>query len=119
MKTESTAHTASNCPPRVHNGSPGAEFLVYGKKIPQVDFDIDESYAGNLPNAPAGNSSLFFWFFPSDNPAASDEIVIWLNGGPGCCSMVGPLQENGLSFKLYKENSTTTNIITGLVISSC
>ncbi|KAJ5226512.1 hypothetical protein N7468_007737 [Penicillium chermesinum] len=63
--------------------------------FPQVPFDIGESYAGLLPNTPHGNSSLFFWFFPSTNPAADKEITIWLNGGPGCSSLDGLLQENG------------------------
>jgi carboxypeptidase D len=40
-------------------------------------------------------SELYFWFFPSSNPAAEKEIVIWLNGGPGCSSLEGFLQENG------------------------
>ncbi|KAA8649492.1 hypothetical protein EYZ11_010086 [Aspergillus tanneri] len=70
-------------------------FLVDGKGIPEVDFDVGESYAGLLPNTPSGNSSLFFWFFPSTNPKATDEITIWLNGGPGCSSLDGLLQENG------------------------
>lgn len=63
-----------------------------------VNFDIGESYAGLLPISPASNgssSSLYFWFFPSANPLAQDEILIWLNGGPGCSSLGGLLQEHG------------------------
>lgn len=50
------------------------EFLVDGKSIPEVDFDIGESYAGLLPISNSTNSSLFFWFFPSENVAASEEV---------------------------------------------
>lgn len=66
-----------------------------------MNFDLGESYAGRLPitdptaNANASANELFFWFFPSANPLASNEIVIWLNGGPGCSSMDGLFQENG------------------------
>ncbi|KAL9095004.1 MAG: hypothetical protein Q9165_002606 [Trypethelium subeluteriae] len=68
-----------------HLNSNTAKFAVNGSAIPDVNFNIGESYAGTLPID--GNSSnanqLWFWFFPSENQAASDEIVIWLNGGPG------------------------------------
>ena len=50
------------------------EFSVDGAALPEVPFDIGESYAGNLPNTPSGNSSIFFWFFPSQNPNATDEV---------------------------------------------
>lgn len=58
------------------NGTAGA--------IPEVYFDIGESYAGLLPISKAANETreLYFWFFPSENPDASDEITIWLNGKP-------------------------------------
>ena len=40
---------------------------------------------------PIGDSEkeLFFWFVPTTNPAAKDEITLWLNGGPGCSSLDG------------------------------
>ena len=70
----------------------GAEFAVNGSAgaIPYVDFDIGESYAGLMPISNRTNASeLYFWFFPSPNPAAENEILIWLNGGPGCSSLEG------------------------------
>ncbi|KAG9237435.1 serine carboxypeptidase [Amylocarpus encephaloides] len=73
------------------------KFAVNGSALPEVDFNIGESYAGTLPIS--ANSSdpnqLWFWFFPSSNPLAEKEITIWLNGGPGCSSLDGLFQENG------------------------
>jgi carboxypeptidase D len=73
------------------------EFAVNGSSIPLVPFDAGESYAGTLSiDANTTNENqLWFWFWPSANPNATDEIVIWLNGGPGCSSLDGFLQENG------------------------
>ena len=55
------------------------KFVVNGTGIPEVSFDIGESYAGLLPISQSKNESreLFFWFFPSTNPDAGDEVVIW------------------------------------------
>jgi len=75
------------------------KFIVNGTAgaIPDVNFDIGESYAGLLPisNKTNETSQLYFWFFPSENQAAGEEISIFLNGGPGCSSLEGLLQENG------------------------
>jgi len=86
------------CLPAAQYLSPKTKpFVVNGSAIPEVPFDAGESYAGTLPisaNASDANR-LFFWFWPSDNPKANDEITIWLNGGPGCSSLDGFFQENG------------------------
>ena len=72
------------------------EYVVNGSALPYVDFDIGESYAGlmNISDT-SDDGQLYFWFFPSPNPAAEKEILIWLNGGPGCSSLEGFFQENG------------------------
>lgn len=47
-----------------------------------MDFDVGESYAGSIPvTTDEAGDYLFFWFFPSTNPDADKEILIWLNGG--------------------------------------
>lgn len=94
------------------------EFVVDGNAIPDVAFDIGESYAGLLPisSNPDETRELYFWFFPSENALAGDEILIWLNGGPGCSSLEGLLQENGPflwqygTFKPYPNPYTWVNL---------
>lgn len=73
------------------------KFAVDGNPLPNVTFDIGESYAGLLPISGSANETreLFFWFFPTTNPNCSEEITIWFNGGPGCSSLSGLLTENG------------------------
>ena len=65
-------------------------------RLTTKQFDVGESYAGLVPISSAADETrkLFFWcvwsiiflrvvltdenrFFPSTNPAATDEVVIW------------------------------------------
>ena len=55
-------------------------YWVDGGALPDVHFNIGETYAGNLPIDNNGRS-LYFWFVPTTNPDASNEITLWLNGG--------------------------------------
>ncbi|KAI1274565.1 serine carboxypeptidase [Xylaria sp. FL0933] len=73
------------------------KFAVNGTGIPDVDFDVGESYAGYLPisDDPDDENELFFWFFANSEGSDAKEIMIWLNGGPGCSSFEGLIQENG------------------------
>ncbi|PVH89092.1 alpha/beta-hydrolase [Cadophora sp. DSE1049] len=72
-------------------------YAVGGKAIPEIPFDAGESYSGLLPISTKADESkkLFFWFWPSKNQSVDNEIVIWLNGGPGSSSLFGFLQELG------------------------
>ena len=63
--------------------------------LPDVHFNIGEFYSGSVPiDLENPNRTLFFAFKPDLN-GVSEDITIWLNGGPGCSSLTGFLQENG------------------------
>lgn len=40
---------------------------------------------------------MWYWFFSARENADTAPLVLWLNGGPGCSSMIGLFQEHGTS----------------------
>ena len=48
------------------------------------DFDM---YSGYLDVS--ATKKLHYWFVQSQNDPATDPVVVWMNGGPGCSSMEG------------------------------
>ncbi|KAJ3065565.1 Cell death protease [Podochytrium sp. JEL0797] len=55
---------------------------------------LNGQYAGYMPITGRTKDDLFFWYFPSANTSSQD-LVVWLNGGPGCSSLFGSWVENG------------------------
>ena len=53
-------------------------------------------YSGLIPIDTKDPSRELFFVFQPTVGAPVDEVTIWLNGGPGCSSLEGFFQENGL-----------------------
>lgn len=96
----------------------------YGLRIKKSPKDFCDptvkSYSGYL-DVGYGAKHLFFYFFESRNDPANDDVLMWINGGPGCSSSLGLFMElgpcsvedplasglNGTKFNPHSWNSNT------------
>ncbi|KAK9804123.1 hypothetical protein WJX73_001313 [Symbiochloris irregularis] len=89
------------------------------KTFPGFSGTLPSKQYGGYINIPGTEKELYYILVTSENDPATDPIVLWLNGGPGCSSLGGGyVEENGpFSYQpspatgslLYNNITLTTN----------
>ncbi|KAL4259153.1 Carboxypeptidase [Pleurotus pulmonarius] len=71
-------------------------FPNHSVRIKKTDFcdHTVNAYTGYL-DVDAGAKHMFFYFFESRRNPDEDDVMMWINGGPGCSSAMGLLMELG------------------------
>ncbi|GJE84749.1 peptidase S10, serine carboxypeptidase [Phanerochaete sordida] len=107
--TLSTAVTAQNEYTTLTHPSFGRH-QVRVKKTDFCDPTVNV-YTGYL-DVDDGAKHMFFYFFESRQDPAKDDVMMWINGGPGCSSATGLLMELGpcnIDMKNESTNGTVWN----------
>ncbi|CAF4331248.1 unnamed protein product [Rotaria sp. Silwood2] len=90
------------------NSLQAEDFYVHDLPLlPKETYSI-RMHAGQLSLDPKHNETLFFWHFASKYIADQSRTVIWLNGGPGCSSLIGAWMAIG-PFRFQDENIIIEN----------
>uniref|UniRef100_A0A914V566 Carboxypeptidase n=1 Tax=Plectus sambesii TaxID=2011161 RepID=A0A914V566_9BILA len=79
--------------------------------LPGVTFNTNfKHYSGYLNGNMQGTWKLHYWLVESQGNAATDPLILWLNGGPGCSSVGGMFEELGPFYPERDGNSLYENV---------
>uniref|UniRef100_H2Y6L1 Carboxypeptidase n=1 Tax=Ciona savignyi TaxID=51511 RepID=H2Y6L1_CIOSA len=64
--------------------------------LPGLDSEVGfKQYSDYITVGDTSEKRLFYWYMESQSDPATDPLVLWLNGGPGCSSFGGLFEELG------------------------
>lgn len=70
----------------IQRGATNKSPFYVPNRWPTIPFEVPESWSGLLPFPAAHRKETleyFFWYFESEAAKGKDDLVVWLNGGPG------------------------------------
>lgn len=70
-------------------------FTLTANRVEEGFCDETKQLSGYFKIAGSRSKNYFYWFFESRGSPATDPLIIWLTGGPGCSSMLALVVENG------------------------
>jgi carboxypeptidase C (cathepsin A) len=74
-----------------------------------------DQYSGYIEVDAKNGRYLHYWLVLSENNPATDPVVLWMNGGPGCSSLDGFFYEQGPLH--FADNQRTTDGVPSLVLN--
>ena len=86
-------------------------------QIPGLQRELESRhYGGYVTVDDVNKRHLYYYFVTSQEKPASNPLVLWLNGGPGCSSFDGVLTRTCNSFDGISSNvSNTHSCVTGFI----
>ena len=64
--------------------------------LPGLDYDPGfQQFSGYFTVNENHQRNIFYWYVESQNDPATDPVVLWTNGGPGCSGLLGLGTEHG------------------------
>ncbi|CAF3510150.1 unnamed protein product [Rotaria socialis] len=85
-----------------------SDFYVTGLPFLPKEASSIRMHAGHIPVNSQHHGALFFWHFASKYAGDKPRTVIWLNGGPGCSSLIGAWAEIG-PFRFQNKTTIVEN----------